>query len=326
MTKIKAYLLFSLCLVFHPSLYAQQVSFRPVSFRIFSPAIINPAITGSKDFTTISFISGITVSNESQVLSGHARLLKRGDNVWRAPDVSRFSNFGIGGYAFHNAVDSFRNIGGAVSMSYHLFLDRDALTFVSIGLSAKGLYSKKFIFSDTQDTTGNNNIFSPDIDLGIYFYSAHFFAGVSSTNFLSNPESLDFPSGLENTLSRQYFLTTGYKIILSKKRAMLLEPSLLMNYGTSPVDKSSLHYHPALKLYYKNSYIGSYLNDPDNLAFFMHLQFPHFFVGSYVEYPWNPDIAWRNNKLTLELSVGIIMDKDKTGSRNYKYWEHLSEK
>ena len=319
--KINKVYTFFLFLLFFPLLYGQQLPFYPTSYRIFSPAIFNPAIAGSKDYSNITFKANVNGSHESQVLSGDGRLLKSKYKRWPSPGITPFSNLGIGGYLFHDVTDSFRNVGGAVSLSYHVPLSQDKVTHLSFGLAGKGIYSIQPENTENPDSTGKKkNIFTPDLDFGIYFYSIRFFAGVSSTNFLSNPSSPNFPAQLENTLSRQYFMTTGYKIILSRRRAIILEPSLIMNFGSSSFDKLSLHYHPALKLYYKYSYIGSYLNDLDNFSFFLHAQTPWFFVSTYVEFPYNENISWYNGKLNIELSVGIILGRKNTKIKDFKFW------
>jgi len=307
--------------LFLPPLYGQQFPHYPTSCRFFSPAVFNPAVTGSIDYSRITFITNVNGSHNARSLNGASRLLKNRKKRWPATDAVPYSNFGVGGYAFHDQGDSLNNFGAAASFSYHIPITQDGLSFLSVGLSGKGIYSKYIANTEHPDTAGNHkNIFTTDLDFGFYFYSAQFYAGISTTNILYNPKNSGFPSELKNTLSRQYLLTAGYKIILSRKRAILLEPSLLMNFGKSPADKSSLHYHPALKLYYKNSYIGSYLNNLDNLSFFLHVQTPWFYVGSYVEFPWSGDIIWYNGNLNLELSVGIILGRKHTQVPVYKYW------
>ena len=302
-------------------LYGQQVPYYATSYRIFSPAVFNPAITGSIDYARITFTANVNGSHEAQILNGDGRLLKSKNKRWQATDVVSYSNFGVGGYAFHDQGDSLINFGAAASFSYHIPITQDGLSFLSVGLSGKGIYSKHITNAEHPDTaTNHKDIFTPDLDFGLYFYSAHFYAGISTTNILSNPQNSGFPPELINTLSRQYFLTTGYKIILSRRRAILLEPSILMNIGLSSTDQSSLHYHPALKLYYKNSYIGSYLNNLDNMSFFLHVQTPWFYVGTYVEFPWSGDIIWYNGNLNLELSIGIILGRKHAQVPVYKYW------
>ncbi len=301
-------------------LSAQEVPFYPISYRLFSPAIFNPAITGSHDFSQISFITNLTRSHPGQTLNGDVRLPVSNKQKRPEPDALVFSNFGVGGYFFHEAINSYNYSGLAVSGSYHIPITRDHLSFFSVGITGKGIYSVGRPGTDQGDTT-KNNVFKPDMDLGVYFYSAHFFAGVSATSLFSNPNSSSFPSQLTGILSRQFFLNTGYKIVLSNRRSLVLEPSLMMDFGNSFSDTASLHYHPALTLYYKHSSIGFYLNDPDDLSFFLHVQTPWFYVGSYVEYPWNMDIPWKNSKLTIELLVGITIGKKTTASHYFKYWE-----
>jgi len=299
----------------------QQFPYYPTAYRIFSPAVFNPAFAGSRDISDISFTANINGTHDAQLLNGSTRLLKSKKNRWPAPDVSPFSNFGTGGYLFHEETDSLDNYGFAGSFSYHIPVSSDRVSYFSLGLTAKGALGIPVSNPEDPDTLEKaENIFTPDLDFGISYYSARFFAGISITNILTDPVSSGFPSKLQGVVSRQFLITTGYRIILSRKKAILLEPSILMNFGNAAFDNDILHYHPALKLYYKNSYIGWYLNDTKNLSFMMHLDLPWFFVSSYVEFPARGDVIWFNGNLNLELSVGIVLGRKHSVIKEYKYW------
>ena len=309
---------FLLCFLFSSILYGQQSPFEPFSYRIFTPEVFNPAITGSRDYTRVNFISGISRLNNSQILSGSTRLRNKGNRSLNLPDISRFSNLGMGGFIYHNTFDSLYDVGGALSASYNMKLGRDALSFLAFGVSVKGLYSKKTITPEPPDTT-SNSFFSPDLDAGVYYYCPQFFIGISVTNILSFPSKPGFPVMMDNIISRQYLMTGGYRFVVSRTKSILIEPSLFLNFWeTSSLDGSSNHFHPAVKVYYKGSYIGYYMNDPKDISLFMHLEFPVFFVGSYVEFPWNTNIPWRNNKLFIEVSAGINIGNSK--NKVVKYW------
>ncbi len=319
MIHLKKYITF-LLIFFSVTLCAQQIPFTPVSYRIFNPAIFNPAVVGDKEFTTIDFNTNLSGSGKSQIVSGSTRLRKKEATEWFTNDISKFSSLGVGGYLFHTLKDSLQNFGTAASISYHLPIDREALRFISAGLSVKGLLSKKTVPAEANDSSLKNNIFSPSADIGIYYYSPHLFAGVSITNIFSDPSQKNFPEALKQVVSRQYLLTAGYKLILSEKREILLEPFFFINFGVTSFDNSSFHYHPAVRIYYKKSYFGSYLNNPDNLSFFMHLHFPQFYINSYFELPRDPNVVWKNEKLTLELSVGLNIGNKNTAHLNNIVW------
>ena len=298
--------------------YGQQVPYRPVSHMIFTPAVFNPAITGSRDATEISIITGTQKFYNTQLLSGSSRLFRKNAQNSFIPDISSFSNIGVGGYFYHYNIDSVRNLGGALSGSYHLPLDRDALSFLSVGLSAKGIYSHKYSYSEEPDT-GQNTTFTPDLDAGIFYYNPRFYIGLSATNIFSSPSDSGFSTHVGNNASRQFLGYFGYRFVVSRTNALVLEPFLFVNYGDfSMGNQPPSHFHPGLRFYYKGSYVGTYLNDPKNFAFFMHLEFQGFFIGSYVEFPMNPDTPWKNDKLFLELSAGIHL---RTHKKEFmKYW------
>lgn len=310
------YFIFSL-LFFPYFLSGQQSPFYPLSYRVFSPAVFNPAITGSHEFPLLTFTSGITHFNNNQLLNGDLRIQKRTADFSGFDNV-HYSRFGIGGFLFHNDYNSTRKIGGALSASYHLPLDDKNLSFLSFGMSVRGMSSKNTSNPSDADTT-KHGVFYNDLDVGIYYYSPFMDVGLSVTNIFSDTSFGFFPSQLENIVSRQYILNAGYKFVISKRNELVLEPMLIINYGkSSDTTISSSYFHPGLKLYYKESFIGWYLNDPRNLSFFMHLQLPRFFVGTYIEFPLNPDITWQHRKLIIEITAGINIGKNKTTF--FKYW------
>jgi hypothetical protein len=139
MKSIKNVLVFALLLnaISIDTGYGQQVPDHPVSYRIYNPFIFNPAIAGSKDFTSVDLLLNSFGNSNSQIASGNLRISKLKKEYISSLSTPEFTKIGAGGYIFNELNDSSRNIGFGASGSYHLQLDKNALSFLSFGLSVK---------------------------------------------------------------------------------------------------------------------------------------------------------------------------------------------
>jgi len=288
--------LFSLC-----ALEAQQTPFNPVSHRIFTPFIINPAITGTKDFTTIDLAASVQGDNMSQILSGNGRLSKMIPGYFSSPGVRDFTNIGVGGSLFNDKFGTSHSIGLIASVSYQVPLDARNMSFVSFGASVKGIYNMMDSIADLGAPA--KNTFIPNLDLGVYFYSQKFYAGISSTNILGNMLDSTDMSIYMMPVSRQYFFMAGYKFVLSKPLNIVLEPSLLINLGDTISDDYSELLQPGLKLYFDNLCFGSFIHNYDYLSFFFQYKFPKFYIGAFFDFP--RETAFYKKELGIELTLGI---------------------
>jgi type IX secretion system PorP/SprF family membrane protein len=294
----------------------QQTPYYPISYRVFSPFIFNPAIAGSKDFSTVDVqISNYGKSN-SQIASGNFRLTKSKDEYVTSIKTPDFTNIGLGGYLFNDMNGLSRNIGAGISADYHLQMDKKALSFLSFGVSAKGVYNK--YSGDPDLEKPSKNTFFPNIDAGVYYYSANLFAGISGTNLLGNPEDPDSLGFYSIPVSRQFFLQVGYKFVLSRSKDILLEPSLIVNSDDSFSGEILDMLKPALKLYAGNFCLGTYFNDFDRISLFLQYKYPKFYIGTYFELPYNS--AYYKNPILAELTFGINISAIKTGFTRGNHW------
>src|SRR5512136_2381637 len=108
---------------FEPS-NGQQTPDYPISYRIFCPLVINPAIVGSKDFSSIDFISGWQGKSNSQIIGINSRLTKKGPSYFLTSSNRQYSHFGIGGYLFNEKKSPSRNLGLGVAGSYQIPLNQ----------------------------------------------------------------------------------------------------------------------------------------------------------------------------------------------------------
>jgi type IX secretion system PorP/SprF family membrane protein len=294
----------------------QQSPFYPVSHRIFNPFIINPAVAGSKDFTTVDFNLGKHGNLSSQIVSLNARLTKPGHNYFSSYDAPQFTNIGVGGMVFNEINNISQIVGIGATGSYHLKLDRLALSYISFGASVKALYN---IYPGDEDLSiPAENTFFPNLDLGLYYYSPFFFAGISATNILGSPAETDSLGFTTIPVSSQYYLNVGTKFILLRSHNILIEPSILLVTDDSFSQKPMEMIKPALTLYFGKFCMGSYLNSLDDISFFFQFRYPKVNIGAYFEFERNS--PFYKTPPIAEIAVGINLTTLKSGVLRPNHW------
>jgi hypothetical protein len=292
--------------------------FNPTSYRIFTPFIFNPAIAGSKDFFSIDMLAGFKGKSNSQVLSGNTRISKKISGYRTIGNSYSFTNIGTGFSAFNDfdSSDSTRNAGVTAGLSYHIPLSKNALSFLSIGASVKGMYH--FYEGNTDLGIPSKEFYSPNVDFGIYFYSPSSFAGLSATNLLNQPEDPDTLTNYRIPVSRQYNLIAGYKIIISRALNLVLEPSVIIHTDDSLSFDIKETIEPVLKLYAGNFCVGTYFNDYSKISFFFQYRYPKFYLGTFIAF--HKDSPYYKNPLTTEIAFGINFSNNKLGYTKNGHW------
>jgi len=294
----------------------QQTPLYPVSYRIFNPFIFNPAIAGSKDFCSIDFIAGNYDKSNSQILGGNMRLPRRKSYYFTSRPSAEFSNTGIGATIFNELNGSSHNTGINIAGSYHFTLSEDALSFLSVGVAVKAI-SNHYSWDKDLEKHSENTIF-PNFDAGVYFYSSHLFAGVSSTNLLGNPQAPGSDSLYTLPVSLQLFFQIGYKFIISKRLNILIEPSLIINSDDSFSGELKNMIKPELKIYASNFCFGTFFNDYNKTSFFFQYKYPRFYIGTYFELP--NDSPFYENPILAEIALGINISAIKSGTFRSYHW------
>jgi len=304
----------------------QQTHLNPTSYWVFIPYIYNPAIVGSKDFLSIDLNAAFQGKSNTKIVSGNTRLSKTRSGYFSSPDITEFNNIGIGGSVFNDVNGSFQNIGVSAIGSYQIPISTRKLSFLSIGISAKGVYNI-LDTSSIEPRIPSRKTFYPNLDLGIYFFSTNFFTGLSTTNLLGNQENPDSLGIYAIPVSRQYFFTAGYKILLSRSLNIILEPSVLINayYSTFLINSSepvfkkiSDNFNPIIKLYVDNFCIGSYFLRNEKTLFFIQYRYPTFYAGAFCELPKKS--PYFKKTPIVEFTIGINIQIDKSRFSRYSHW------
>jgi type IX secretion system PorP/SprF family membrane protein len=272
---------------------------------------------GSKDFISVGINAAFQGNSNSQLLSGNSRISKTRSGYFSSPDIIEFKNVGIGGSLFRDLKGISRNIGASVSGSYQIPLNTRKLSFLSFGITLKGVYNTL-----DNDSVGPAHSFKktfyPDFDFGIYYYGTSFFTGISSTNILGNPFKSDSLAIFRIPESRQYFFTAGFKILLNKPMNIVLEPSVLIVAHDSTLSKIADNINPIVRLYLEDFCFGSSYGNGGKISFFAQYRYPKFYVGAYYEIA--KKTPYFKKTPIVEFTLGLNIQPDKSRLSNHSHW------
>ncbi len=304
--------IFSFCIT-----NGQQTPLDPISYWVFNPSIYNPGIVGSKDFLSIGVNAAFLGNANTQLISGDARISKAKSGYFNSPAIIEFKNIGVGGTVFQDNVGLSRNIGISASGSYQIPINTHKLSFLSIGASIKGEYST--ISSDSiLPGSSLRKTFYPNFDLGIYYYGTNFFTGISWINILGSPWKPDTLGYYKVPVSRQYFFTAGYKILLSKSLNIVLEPSVLISATDSTLGKIADNINPILKLYLDNFCIGTSLHSGGKFSIFGQFRYPRLYIGAF--YELESKTPYYKSDPVIEFTMGLNIQYDKSRLAKHSHW------
>jgi|WetSurMetagenome_2_1015567.scaffolds.fasta_scaffold19554_2 type IX secretion system PorP/SprF family membrane protein len=295
----------------------QQTPLNPLSYWVYAPYIYNPAIVGSKDFISIDLNASFQGKSQTQIISGNTRISKTQTGYFSSPDIFEFKNIGIGGSVFHDINGPSRNFGFSAAGSYQIPLNTRNLSFLSVGASVKGVYN---LLDSGSVEPGNplKKTFYPNLDLGVYYYGTNFYTGISTTNLLGNPEKPDSHGLYTIPVSRQYFFTAGYKILLSKSLNFVVEPSVLINADDSTIKEIKDDISPILKIYLADFCMGTYFLSNGKTSFFFQYRYPKFYIGAFYELPKKSPYYKRTP--FVEFTLGLNIQSDKSRLSTHSRW------
>jgi type IX secretion system PorP/SprF family membrane protein len=249
-------------------------------------------------------------------LSWNTRIAKKGPTYFGAPVSRSYTQYGVGASVYNDVIGTSQSIGISAAGSYHFPLNTKNLSFISGGIALKGIYN--LTDSIPEYDAPPKNTFIPNLDIGLYYYGQQGYAGISATNLLGS-----IMDDAENEIyavpiSRQYFLTGGYKLVLSRSLNIVLEPSIIINLDDS-LDFNDLEtYNPMLKIYMEDFCVGTYFHDYDKLTFFFQYKFPKLYLGTLVDFPIN--VPFYKEELIVEIAFGMNFGSIRSGSRTNWHW------
>ena len=314
---IKRVLLLSIFVFTFCIIKGQQTPLSSISYWVFTPYIYNPAIVGSKDYLSIGVNAAFQGTSNTQLISGNARFSKTKSGYFSSPDIIEFKNIGIGGSVFKDISGLSHNIGLSTAFSYQVPLNTRELSFLSFGVSLKGVHNT--LDSDSGElVNAAKNTFYPNLDLGIYYYGTNFFTGFSTINMFGSPRRSSGLGAYKVPVSKQYFFTAGYKVLLSKSLNIVLEPSVLIFANDSTFSNISHNISPIIKVYMEEFCFGTSFHSNGKISFFSQFRYPRFYVGVFYELP--KKTPYFKSSPIVEFTVGLNIQTDKSRLSNHSHW------
>jgi type IX secretion system PorP/SprF family membrane protein len=229
-------------LVAATSVFAQQ---RPQYTQyIFNNYLLNPALSGIENYADIKVghraqWSGIENAPKTYFLSAHWNLSK--EYLWNNPlslpekdedpmSRSYLQNYtpspahhGMGVMAVSDKTGPISRFDAGLTYAYHLQIGSKSNLAVGLyaGVSRIALDLSTIKLETAADPALANAVtsqFKPDVAMGVWYYSARFFAGASMQQIL--PQKLAFTNSANYDTGKSlphFFVTSGYKLFVDDK-------------------------------------------------------------------------------------------------------------
>jgi type IX secretion system PorP/SprF family membrane protein len=203
--------------------------------------LLNPAEAGSEGYTAFNITAreqwiGIPNSPRTHSFSAQTRILRKsfvskGTSVRKKTmGATRSGKVGLGGYIFNDQTGLINRTGIQLTYAYHISIAMGQLSFGLAGTAYQfNVDREKIKLYDENDlliNTFDNNLFVPDANIGVYYSSPLFYAGLSASQLFQ--ASIKFgESGYDKfRLLRHYYLIGGYNIDVNDY--LIFEPSILL--------------------------------------------------------------------------------------------------
>jgi type IX secretion system PorP/SprF family membrane protein len=286
--------------------------------------IVNPAATGANylpkaDLSVRKQWVGFPDAPTTFLLAGELRAGKK-----EFYDSRKFLNknplkmagrVGLGASVFTDINGPLTYTGGILSYAYHLPVS--AKSNLSFGISAIGGYyafNQSVLKPDQPDDpyllSGNDNVFSANFNLGIYFQSEDFFTGLSVDKIL--PDFITIHEDKKEQPS--FFLMGGTKIKISGN-SLMLEPLIVIK-KTGDADPS-IDFHT--KLYIKSlTWIALSYSTAGKMNFRFGIRlYRMLYAGYNYEYTLSDVASYSigSHEIHLGINLGLIGMEKKTTDR-----------
>jgi len=191
---------------------------------MFNKLTVNPGYAGSREVMSADMVYryqwvGIPGSPKTLTLGMHAPM--RNDHI------------GLGGYIYSDQIGPEMNQGALFTYAYRINLPKGKLSFGLQG--GVKYYSIDWAMVQVEDPDvsfqGDQvNKFTPDANFGIYYYSNHLYAGISSKQLLQNEYGMVTVNGVKtySRLMRHFYGIAGLAIPLTDN--IIFRPSALVKY------------------------------------------------------------------------------------------------
>lgn len=192
---------------------------------MFNKLTVNPGYAGSREVFSADMVYryqwvGIDGAPKTFSLSMHAPM--------------RNQHVALGGYIYNDQIGPVVDQGALLSYAYRINLPKGKLSF---GLQGGVKYYNinwDMIYVENPDLSfqgDQKSKVTPDANFGIYYYSNHLYAGISSKQLLQNEYGMVTGSDGKKTYSkllRHFYGIAGIAVPVSEK--VIFRPSVLVKY------------------------------------------------------------------------------------------------
>lgn len=239
--------------------------------------ILNPALSGIENYTDLKISGrdqwvGIEGAPQTAYLTVHAPIGKkdfkttatsfqvpgenpRGNAYWENYTASE-PHHGVGFSVLNDQSGQYNRFSANVSYAYHLGLSPrlNLSAGFAAGATQIGYNTQKAMAANPNDPAlagiGRLRKVKPDLSVGLWLYSADYFAGFSIQQVIPQKVSLTDDGAYGVQLVPHYFATAGYRILAGEQFNLL--PSVMFKYVPgSPTNpqfdfNAKLQYHDLL--------------------------------------------------------------------------------
>ena len=272
--------------------------------------VLNPAIAGSKPYFPLQINSRTQwpglgkIAPKTNTLSYHMPLA--------------YESIGVGAIVMQDETGPYSQIGLTLSFAYHMQLDEDDVTRLSLGLSGlitqHNLKQDDLIFHNPDpEFQGSYSKMVPDASFGAYLYSKNISLSVSAHQLFESTfkKSVQDIFG-DNSQVRHYFAHASYRIDIHSDLAV--EPSLLVK--STEVSPTQLDIN-ARAIIDNNYWAGLSLRSSQSLVILAGLHMRSMFLSYSYDYGISSlsSIASGSHEISLGFNIN-----DKRKRRHSYYW------
>ena len=272
--------------------------------------VLNPAIAGSKPYFPLQI-------NSRTQWSGLGKIAPKTNTLSYHMPLA-YESIGVGALVMQDETGPYSQIGLTLSFAYHMQLDEDDVTRLSLGLSGlitqHNLKQDDLIFHNPDpEFQGTHSKMVPDASFGAYLYSKNFSFSVSAHQLFESTfkKSVQDIFG-DNSQVRHYFAHASYRIDIHSDLA--IEPSLLVK--TTEVSPTQLDIN-ARAIIDNNYWAGLSLRSSQSLVILAGLHMRSMFLSYSYDYGISSlsSIASGSHEISLGFNIN-----DKRKRRHSYYW------
>ena len=299
--------------------------------------ILNPALSGIENYTDIKISGrnqwvGLNGAPQTFYLTMHGPLGKenystsatsfdipgenpRGRSYFESYTAAP-AHHGIGLTILNDKTGLFSRFSADVSYAYHLGLNANTnlAAGFSAGINRVGYDASKAQFADPNDpvlasNSGIINKIKPDLNIGLWLYSANYFIGLSAQQVI--PQKLKFSDNATEGSKQipHLFATAGYRFLLSDDINAI--PSIMLKYvsGSPTTPQVDLN----IKLQYRDAlWVGGGYRYKDGYTAMVGVNMLNAFNVGYA-YDFTSSPLKTVSKGTHEIIIGFLIGNSYSG-------------